>query len=670
MLWDWNGTDAASDLALTRSGLTSVSEQPSYRNLTGTTDNIRVFNLQAVTGALFTPNFDLNIISAAAPDGNGHYPISLKNLRIYPPYPADPTGMTPWGITHAGGSWVAANPAPPMYHPQLWNHVGDAQCFRFMNLLGTNNCPLADFADYPPTTNLSRVGPPQASGYSKAIVSNLVSIVPLPAGMDPYFAPAQNTMALVTTATPHGVYDGAGYILINATGPSTTLTGSQGQVVDFSSFAPYNAHPISPTQFIIQCRLSFPNHSTISGTIGPGGGVGGTVTSFRGVAMPLEDMVAFCNTAKSVSGYGGDLWWNVSPAATDACDASVAAYIAAHLGPGQKCYLEYANECGNYSFKTFFLCQHLGYLDGKVANPSLDDDSGAYPTGYAATMLRKHAIYRDTFAAAGRPATDLVRVVAGFGGSAGGASQSVMQQVIAKSAPLAPPVDAYATSTYVDNVWPGAYIADLRYNTMTVEQQLDHWELMIINKYSYDVTVTQHRSMLESLATGAASNLATLPIVNYEAALQIPTAGASVEDGFLVGEEIIRHPRMYRLRLSDMEAKQAAGIVLSVQFYMDEGIFNQYGGTPDPYGQGYLVAWATWFGWNQAAGTGNPSENPNPFAMPNVVSQQGGALNRWSSLIAGSRTIPVNPKPKRLIPGRNGQIRTTGFPRGLFRPSR
>ncbi len=188
VLWDWDGTHPASNLLLHGAYSTNVTEEPSYANPTGTTDNIRVFNFQALQGGLYSPNIDLDIISVAAPDGSGHYPISLKNLRIYPPDPADPTGMTPWGIVQVGG-WVAKSPAPPLYHPQLWNHVGDAQCFRFMNLLEINNCPLADFADYAPTTNLSRMGPPIANGYSKAIVSNLISIVPLPAGMDPYFAP-------------------------------------------------------------------------------------------------------------------------------------------------------------------------------------------------------------------------------------------------------------------------------------------------------------------------------------------------------------------------------------------------------------------------------------------------------------------------------------------------
>jgi Concanavalin A-like lectin/glucanases superfamily len=669
VLWDWDGIHPASNLQLVPGYDVGVTEETTYANPTGTTDNIRVFNFQSYQAALYSPNIDLDVISVAAPDGSGHYSISLKNLRIYPPNPADPTGMTPWGITQAAGQWVAASPAPPLFHPQLWNHVGDAQCFRFMNLLGTNNCPLVDFADYAPTTNLSRTGPPDAGNYSYEITSSLVSIVPLPEGMDPYFAPAKWAMALVTTDVPNGAYDGAGYVLINATGPSTILTsngpGGAGSI-DFSSFNPVNVHPINATQFIVQCDLN--DFSIFTNSLGPDGGFGGTVTCHRGVAMPLEDVVGFCNTAKSVSGHGGDLWWNISPAASDACDASVAAYLAANLGVGQKCYLEYANECWNYSFKPFFFCQTVGYrYDRATTNPTLQDDSGQYPVGYALTMLRKHAIYQAAFVAAGH-GTDLVRVLGAFGGSTA-TGQFVLQTVINLCAPSPPPVDAYATATYVDNVWPGTAIADPRYNTMTVAQQLDHWELMVLGNYYYAVTISDHRSMLQGLATSSGfAALATLPLVNYEASLDFPTANRSREDGFLVGEQIMRHPRIFRLKLADMEAKQAAGTVLSMQFYMDEGIYNQYDGPPDPYGQSEVVAWAAWFGWNQAAGTGNPSENPDPFDMPNVVSQQGGALNRWSSLIAGLH--PISGKPKRLIPGRNGQIRTTGFPRGLFRPSR
>jgi hypothetical protein len=668
VLWDWDGTHPPSSLQLVSSNAATAVENLTYANPTGTTDNIRVFNIQSNQAARYSPYIYLDILSVAAADGDGHYLVSLKNLRIFPPDPADPSGMTPWGITQTDGHWVAATPAPPLFHPQVWNHVGDAQCFRFMNLLGINNCPLADFADYAPTTNLSRTGP-DASNYSTEIGSSLVSIVPLPDDMTPYFAPAKWIMALVTTASPNGVYDGAGGVTINATGPSTILTSTGGGgpgSIDFSSFNPLSCYPISPTQFVAQCDIN--DFSTFTNSLGPGGGFGGAVTCHRGVAMPLEDIVAFCNTAKSVSGHGGDLWWNISPAATDACDTEVATYLATNLGVGQKCYLEYSNECWNFSFKTFFFCQTAGYrYDRATTNPSLQDDSGQYPVGYALTMLRKHAIYKAAFVAAGR-GNDLVRVFGAFGGSSA-TGQYVLNQVIAFCAPSPPPVDAYATATYVDNVWPGASIPDIRYNTMTVEQQLDHWELMILCNYYYSVTIGDQLSMLQALATSSGfASLATLQLVNYEASLDFPTAGRSREDGILVGEQIMRHPRIYRLKLADMEAKQAAGTVLSMQFYMDEGIFDQYDGPPDPYGQSEVVAWAAWFGWNQVAGTGNPSENPDPFDLPNVVSQQGGALNRWSSLIAGLH--PISGKPKRLIPGRNGQIRTTGFPRGLFRPSR
>jgi hypothetical protein len=637
----WNSANADTEYSLTNDNQTSLTELTAYRNSIRTTDNIRVFSMTANQALQYTPGFYLQLASLAATDGSGHYPTSSDTLRIFPPDPSDNT--KPWGIHDSGGGvWVADSPGPPMFHPLQWDHTRGSAASRWMNADQINTITLADFADFGSETALSRVGP-DLSGVNTRIVSNIISIVPI--GATPaYFATAKNTMVLVTTDVANGTFDNCGDCVINSTaGGGTTLVGNNpgSQVVDFSSIRFYNVHPLSPTQFIGQLRLGFGDHSTFSGSIG----AGGTVTVGRGVPMPFSEKIQYCNDSKTLGGGLGWLWENTSLAETDACTTAKADYAAAHLGVGQKVLVEYGNEVWNFGQLPYFTTQHLGYLFRKVADPSLDDDSGLMPDGYIHLLLVKTAIWRARFALAGRSA-DLQVVLAANAGQPDGDATAVIEQVISQSAPSAPPVDLYATAVYVDNIWPGAPISDLRYPRMTTDQELDHFELMVKNGYAVNLYLAQHRQVLQALGVGAAANLATIPLVNYEAAPQIPNAGSYVNDGYISGQSVMRHPRYHRLNLAILEAEQAAGCVLRMRFFSEGGPNDQPYGNPSPTGQQIMAGWASAYGWGQGAGTGDPAENPDPFDMPNVVSEDLGAELHWASLMAGlspSSSSPVGP---------------------------
>ncbi len=192
---------------------------------------------------------------------------------------------------------------------------------------------------------------------------------------------------------------------------------------------------------------------------------------------------------------------------------------------------------------------------------------------------------------------------------------------------------------------------------VTAGQALDQFELLIASGYTYNVVVTQHATVL------ANAGFSGVQIANYEASLDVVTPGANSQDGFALSAEILRHPRAYRLQLAHLQALANRGVVLSNQFFFGGFFVGEFGVTS---------GWTAWFGWNQQPGTGDPAIDTvnlsNPLAADQVKSEQGGAIKHWASLVPGSISPP--PKPKRRIPGRNGQIKATGFPRGAFRPTR
>ncbi len=411
VIWDTDGSNTATDLTGASYQGGSCNEATTYRNITGTTNNVRVFNVQPSSVAVGM-DFQLTI-AASGPVSGGSYPVSLRNLRIYPPNPSDSTGMTPWGVA-TGGTLTT----PPLtYHPNFFAQIGPVQCLRWLDPLNTNANCVQNYSQYRQATHLSRGGP------SAVTVSNIVSVGPVPAGVDPYFCLKSNIVAYVTTDAPHGAFDGLASLQFSAGG---TLTASDGSTLTLNGFSPNAIHVLDATHFLFQYKPPLFNNPPYGRTLMTGCGAGGQVLAYTGTAMPPSEIVAICNGAPGQGGDGlaRDLWWNISLASTDACDRSVAAYVAANLKG--KVYLEFGNETWNFAFAAYYFCSVLSSRQQLAAGGtawSLTNTGGVtdsdYSTSYVAGAVNKHNIWRAAFVAAGRPATGVIRVIGTCGGNTG-----------------------------------------------------------------------------------------------------------------------------------------------------------------------------------------------------------------------------------------------------------
>lgn len=717
IVWDGDGVNPADHLYFhSIYPVTAYTEDTTYAHYTGTTDNIRVFNIQSHPLLQTSPEIYLSLISSGTPDINGHLPVSLKNLRIYPPDPSDPTGMTPWGVTSNGTSGSLGT-TPPKYHPNFFAQIGNAKALRWLDPLNTNNGPVADFGDYCQVSALSR--------NALAIRSSTVaSITPVPDGMDPYFSTRRWSVVLVTTTGNHGVYDGAGDVQLWNCGTGTFSDGST--VVFGVTNGHYQAQEvkvIDATHFLMAVQLGgfndgLNNFRTMTNSL-----TGGSCQVSLGTTIPLQDIVEICNGAPGQGGDGvvRDLWWNTSAAATDACDNSVADYIAANLNTDSKVHLELANEIWNFSWKQFYvyctLAYRLAVAAGQVSSVTLHEspsttlkiavaagtyltDDGnsnvvyagtasftlsasttnyvwlttsgvltkgsAFPGGLAfvkmaivktngssivnlvvcpgnsdanpapgqvSESVRKHAIYRAAFVSAGRPATDVRRMIATNGGNLG-VTNGVVAAIVAANAQTL--FDEFPTSNYFDNqlYGDGNYTnranadSGLRYapyDTMTVGQAHGHWQTLARGGSWYDSMVLPHRAVLEA-------NGCHYDFVIYEGSLQVPTPGLTGVEGDIYSAMILRHPFTYHLAFHHLQAMSDRGVKLAMQFNRGSAIPRE--------SNGYEDAWPAYIGWSQGNGTGSPSENTNPWNYATLLSQQGGAINDFGALYQASPPPP------------------------------
>ena len=627
ILWDWDGTNAASDVQAQSNANGVVTEASSYHTTTGTTDNVRVYHCMG-SAIQFTPDLALIIFGIGSPDENGNYATSIQNLRVYPPDPSDPTGMTPWGIEQSGDTWVASDPAPPLYHPNLANYIGPTTIARWMDMLSTNNNTIADYADYCPVSNLSRNG-------FRVTTSNIVSITNVPDDIPIHFCVKASTTSLVTTATPHNAYNYAGFVSFQG-GGTATYTDSSTQT--FDGFVPNVVWVVDETRFLINYSPPF-NGVTMTVPVG----AGGTVSVYRGSKLPIEEIVEFCNT------FNQHLYWNIAYSGTDACDTATADYVAANLGTALKVYLEMGNEVWNAQIKDGYSMRDVSYQyqlarGGTAWSPSntggVTDES--YQPGYVDFAIRKWATCRARFVAAGRPATDVVRVMGVSGGDPGGSGNSVLLNAQAQGAEF----ELVGVACYPDNIYPGdvgnfAHVND----TMTVGQALDQYELICLLGFVFGIITAQYNALL------AHYGYSSVELCNYEGSLQTLAPGNSNAQGPTIATRVGRHPRIYRVELGRLQAMQDGNTDFSLMYYLN--------GPPQPNN-----GWAQWYGWSQTAGTGNVSTDTyntsDPFNTPSILSEAGGAQHFWASLVAGSPpSPPIKPKP--LVPGRNGQLKTTGF---------
>ena len=371
----------------------------------------------------------------------------------------------------------------------------------------------------------------------------------------------------------------------------------------------------------------------------------GTLTAFKGTIWPIQDIIDL-----TVAAGASEIWFNVAACADVSPGGGVDqvfSFLAANLPVGVKVHVEHGNECWNYGFPTY-------YWNRAINSILQGGDDGHYQVYYANKAKAVHDRAQAMFAAAGR-VNDIIYTYATFTANASYGTGEIVAQAKVNGARM----DELAVGIYFDNAdakyGPEAGQGQI-YNRMTPDHLLDFLEVNV--EYGHhETTITDHLPFL------AAGGYASTKMVCYEASpnILIPGTGsqAGVQDATpnfyhrQFGTK--RHPRMFGIMLRKLQRSQDVGLGLWNQFNIGSGA--------GPF------AWDAYEWYGQQRGTGDPSSDAinisDPFAMDQVVSELGGALGYWSSLVPSTTiTTTVN----KILPGRNGKLGSTGLPRGMLRP--
>jgi hypothetical protein len=548
------------------------------------------------------------VITSSTPDPTDETHTNyLQDLQDFRIYPPDPSDAT--GLT----SWQN----PPKFHP---NYTGTmlagVQCLRFMDGFSTNNSNIVNYSDLVPASRLGYFA------YEKN-VSVVVSDYQGYSGSDPAFDITSYVIIQITTATPHGCVDGQ---IVTYTG-SGIVSLSNGTTFP-ANFAGSNIRVLSPTVLLLRLQNA-PGGNTMTNVL-----TGGTINYSAGNQMPWPDMVELANTVSSVT----DIWVNIAFAASDDYVIAVATYAAQNLKAGVKVHVEFSNETWNEGFFNWYCCC---LLTRTLGLGGFND----YAPGYVYRAKQVHDLFIATMTTYGRGG-DVIRT---FGAQAG--SPATTAAIVAYAVANSVPIDELATATYFDN---GPFEPSLQYlyDFQTTDQDHDLLSLNLAYSGFIDLVTTQHGAILD------AHGYSTTKLVNYEGGPDILYPIPSTANTETRNHAINRHPRMYWWMLAYLQTLQDHGVTLNNDFYV--------AGTLSIY------AWSAWFYWNQQAGTGNPTLDAlnvsDPESATGIKSEVGGAIKFWGSLNPSPTTNP--PKLLRSIPGRNGQLRATGYSRGLFRPTR
>lgn len=594
VIWD-GGTGQANGLS--GGANTSLVEMEQHRNLTGTTDNRMVFDVQT-NSSQAAPWINWSWISSGPADDDGHWPCTTKNLRIYPPDPSDPTGMTPW-----------LNPTGT-FHPSYLAKLRTCHVVRSMQAQNVVYNPYADFDQLKQVGWLDRNSPQVTQRVAVAEVRQYTGTA------------LNNPHVLVlkfTTVQPHGFFDGA---LVNLEGCGTAIL-SQPCVINNnlqSTLNLSNNGDLGAGLINVIDDHSFAFHAL--GTQNPANnnitGVtmtnvltgGGAVNSSIGTSFPIEENVQLVNELQELyPDIPRSIWFNVPVTATDDCIDSIAAYLAAHVAAGIKVRVELGNENWNFVYQSYVWCRILNFqLFGKV------DDS--WEEAHAKLQLNVNTRCQAAFDSASR-SDDFVHVMP-TQSSSSGPTVNILNYCFAHSGR----VDEVPIAPYITN-YDG--VAPARSNLWTAGMCLDMLELNT-DDHGFDYTA-DNRSKIDVHYPDA-------KIVTYEGGPESLIPGLQgrlnsylFSNAYVLQHAIHRHPRMYGITLRMLQSFQDDGISLYTNFYL-------FGGTS-------VEAWSAYEWWDQQTGTGDPSENPdyrNTSALTSsgqvpVVSQVAGALDYWNSLV-------------------------------------
>jgi len=615
VVWDGTAMAAGGDRPqITLSGGNVATEVS--RKLTGGVDNRLVYEIR--DDFFFSPEIYVQFWGISD-NGDGTYRTDVKNLRIYPPDPADPTGNIAWA-------------SPPKWYPPFLAQLGTPACLRMMDPLTASDSNIHDFSE---VMRPSRMG---FSGPVKKVIVPITEVRKYP-GTDRYFSRNNRFVIQLTTAVPHGFLTGM-KVQIGTVGTIQTDLGPLDLNGNVSC-----ARVTSPTTFLLALFLpgdgdvhSMTNILTPSGplataTVDIGGG------SYAG-GMAFEDAVELCNFV------GADMWFSLYALANDACVASMAGYIAANLRPDLSVHVELGNECWNYGFSQSVHCIGMART---VLNSAGDYDSYSW---YIYRSAQVHRIFRGAFAAAGLPVGRVRRIL---GIQSGEVVPTVLQLVAGDTIPttgsrsdvynavLPIEFDEFAQAFYYSNDSIAQSEPSLAptLDVLTTGQLLDCFEV-----YSQRGGYSRYLGATTK-ALAAAPPPFPVDVVAYEMAPErtLPNASAASANHATRTQAVARHPRMFGIHLNVLQQAQDAKFKLINHYYLNGG--NQL-----------RTAWNAYLGHSMADGTGDPAADranvDDPTNIPRVRSEVGGALKRWISLVK-PRT------PRRIIPGRAAKPRARGY---------
>lgn len=393
------------------------------------------------------------------------------------------------------------------------------------------------------------------------------------------------------------------------------------------------AFPVGGNNLLVQCAVDAyypsPAGTPLRATLqGPQTPAGVSVYVRKNHLLPPETHFACCRDLDA------EPWVNFSAIGTDAYIDWLMDLAIAGTPDGRRIHGEFTNEHWNAAFNQFNVCAIMAHY----VNWQHSQDPGKYPFTcaggthwYVHRSLEARARCRARLVAAGR---DPDLLVWHFGGvtQSHGHTDAIIEQARLEGATLDRrdrlSLEAYQDGNPPGGSWSGPDLA-ATWSRCSPDGFIDVL-MACAFRGSRALWMSPHRAKLD------AAGFKDCKFSAYEGG---PAYTAPDNDPKKVVAMMASH-RMYRFLPSFLSLLQDCGYVE----------YNEY---LDRYTSalGGQAAWTAFTAAFQAAGTGDPRENPDPFDYPNVASQRFGGLAGWNAGRDFDAAVPpVDPDARPATP--------------------
>ena len=317
----WDGSGNISGF-----GETNATIVPGATNITGTTDNERIYNItRTVTNAEYMG-------SRWALNGSG----AITNVRVFPP------GIDP--------------NSPPVWHPSFLAKMAGVKIVRFMDTFYSNGNEISDVNQWMPD------GHPSYSAERYLGWSLLASVEPVAninTATNNYFVEDKNVVYMkYTTTAPHGYKLGGGQMITISYNPTAGMTFDTSEKILYH-VSGIRMYVTSATTFIAAyyAGVANPDGLTSPNWVSQDPLPAGlrSYVQLQGM-LPYQKAVDLCNTL------GAHLWFNSPVHMTQASYETIATYVRDNLDEGLIFYSEIGNEPWNtanlFLHNDFYKCRH------------------------------------------------------------------------------------------------------------------------------------------------------------------------------------------------------------------------------------------------------------------------------------------------------------------------